>query len=100
VLICGDLTHYGLVRELVQFRDLWRGAFTAVEVPSLHNLSLPRTTGNRKDFDNECAQCLVMNVWPDRVIFERLDAHLGRKIAASWESQIPTYERVQTNFVR
>ena len=69
--------------------NLWRGAFSAVEVPSLHELGLPRSTGERRKFDNQSAQCLVMDAWPGRVVFKRLDAMEDKPVAPDWVITLP-----------
>ena len=84
VAICGH-GHSNLLDE----GNFWRGAFTAVEVPSLSELAYPRALGiDRSKTDNTSAQCLVMNVWPHRVSFERLDARLDARIADDWRVEI------------
>ena len=79
IALCGH-AHSNLLNE----GNFWQGGFTAVEVPSLHELGLPRATGDRKAKDNASVQCLIMNVWPDGVTFERLDARRGGPIAPDW----------------
>ena len=77
--ICGH-AHSNLLNE----DNIWRGAFTAVEVPSLHNCYLPRSAGRPDGFDRERAECLVMRVWTKRIVFERLDARADRPLAPDW----------------
>ena len=89
VAICGH-AHSNLLNE----RNFWRGEFTAVEVPSLSQLAYPRTSGiDRSKADETSAQCLILNVWPDRVSFERWDARQDRKIAGDWERRIGEIEQ-------
>ena len=82
--ICGH-AHSNLLND----GNLWKGPFAAVEVPSLHNLGLPRSTGQRRVFDEQSAQCLIMNVWKDRVVFERIDAMKDAAIAPEWTIAVP-----------
>ena len=80
VALCGH-AHSNLLNE----KNFWRGGFTAVEVPSLSELAYPRSLGiDREKTDNTSVQCLIMNVWPHRVVFERLDALRVEKIAQDW----------------
>ena len=80
VAICGH-AHSNLLNE----RNFWRGDFTAVEVPSLSELAYPRSLGiDREKTDETSVQCLIMNVWPHRVVFERLDARRAGKLARDW----------------
>ena len=62
--------------------SLWRGAFTAIEAPSLfYSLEtwLPKVkTGDDKH------QCLFANVYADRMVIERIDVTTGAKLAADW----------------
>ena len=62
--------------------SLWRGAFTAIEAPSLfYSLEtwLPKVkTGDDKH------QCLFANVYADRIVVERIDVTTGAKLAADW----------------
>lgn len=80
VALCGH-GHSNLLDE----KNFWRGEFTVVEVPSLSELAFPRSLGiDRGKTDETSAQCLVMNVWPERVVFERIDARTGLSIAPDW----------------
>ena len=62
--------------------SLWRGAFTAIEVPSLfYSLEtwLPKV---RTDDDKH--QALWMRVYRDCIVIERLDVTTGKKLADDW----------------
>lgn len=83
--LCGH-SHSNLFDE----KNLWRGEFTAVEVPALKELAYPKALGfKRGDNDETSAQCLIMKVWPRRVVFERYDALYGRRIADDWVVDMP-----------
>ena len=67
--------------------SLWRGAFTAVEVPSLF-YSLETWVPKVKTDDNK-HQALWMRVYRDRIAIERIDVTTGGKLAADWMISLP-----------
>lgn len=62
--------------------SLWRGAFTAVAVPSLF-YSIETWTPKVK-VDNDKHQALFMTVYGDRIVLERMDVTTGGKLADDW----------------
>ena len=62
--------------------SLWRGAFTAVEVPSLF-YSLETWLPKVKT-DETKHQALYMRIYADRIAIERIDVTTGAKLAADW----------------
>ena len=62
--------------------SLWRGAFTAIEVPSLF-YSLETWLPKVKTDDSK-HQALFMLVFPGRIVVERLDVTTGEKLAPDW----------------
>ena len=67
--------------------SLWRGAFTAVEVPALfYSLEtwLPQVVT-----DPTKHQALYMLVYADRIVIERLDVPTGGKLAMDWVINLP-----------
>ena len=62
--------------------SLWRGGFTAIEVPSLFysiETWLPKVRT-----DDTKHQALFMRVYADRTVVERIDVTTGEKLAADW----------------
>lgn len=62
--------------------SLWRGAFTAVAVPSLF-YSI-ETWVPKVKVDNDKHQALFMKVYGDRIAIERLDVTTGTRLADDW----------------
>ena len=73
VLVCGDLTHYGLVRELKMFRDQWTKAFPdnrrsdGEKVEPLFIYGDHDTGGYCQDFDNGEPPCRLHGIDREQV---------------------------------
>lgn len=67
--------------------DLRVGLISDVHVPIAgpDRIRLALSLFDRSKTDETSAQCLVMDVWPDSVVFERWDARQNCKIADDWE---------------
>ena len=63
--------------------SLWRGAFTAIEVPSLF-YSLETWLPKVKT-DGTKHHALLMQVYADRIAVERIDVATGGRLAKDWE---------------
>lgn len=77
VALCGH-AHIPATTET----SLWRGAFTAVQVPSLF-YSLETWLPKVKTDPNK-HQALFFLVYPGRIVVERLDVTTGSKLASDW----------------
>lgn len=94
---CGH-KHRSATEEL----SLWQGAFTQIEVPGVFGLLTepgrenghcscePRVADPPQQMPaietcNDCAQALVMSIYDDKLVFEKIDAfHNGEAVAAPW----------------
>ena len=62
--------------------SIWRGAFTAVEIPSLFYAI--ETWVPKVKCDHDAHQALFMTVYGDRIVIERLDVTTDKKLADDW----------------
>lgn len=89
-------------RTATEELSLWQGAFTQVQLPGLATLltaagrengrcsceapcSTPPQQMAQLDTTKDGSQALVMSVYPDRLVFERIDVlHNGEPVAEPW----------------
>ena len=94
-------------RTATEELSLWQGAFTAVQSPALYTLltAAGRENGRcscdatetdppfqmeRIDTIPDGSHMLVMTIWSDRIVFDRLDVvHDGEPVAAPWAVKWP-----------
>ena len=84
-------------------RAIWQGTFTSI---GLSTLASPKLAGGRENttrghltdigdeqmfalYTRACKQGMVMEIYPDRVVLERLELKKDRKLAADWVLPIP-----------
>jgi len=88
-------THYPLTDE----RSIWQGAFTSIGTGALRwltppagreNGEMPKEVGSRMSREVwGDAQGMVMNVWNDRMVFERYDFTHMEKLGDDWVVPVP-----------
>lgn len=83
-------------KTLTYERNIWQGAFTAINCSSCASIPFSGTPEGRDNgdvgpkYDNETPkQGLIMNVYDDRIVFERLEFTFGEKLGPDWEIPWP-----------